>query len=192
MILKLFINDPKIEFQPEFKQIEKIILNCFNHILKSAEELPRVEEELFPFPELKKYHLRTIRSDELLFEMFVKRVMHVYEANKIGPHKYLETYKKFADFMNNKVDQETSAFLKNSENQLEDFERQINKFTQIKKEIILMLQSVPLNLYSIECNGLHESLKERVQKIKDRFIQFCIDHNRETNKQLILIYLFTN
>jgi dynein heavy chain len=177
-----YVDDPKIEFKPEFKQIERVLLSCFSIILKSAEELPRVEGELFPFPEYRKYSLRTIRSDEVLFENYVKRVLKIYESNKIGPQKYLDTYKKYADFMSHKADQDVSGFLKNSDNQLEDFVFQINKHTNIRNEIIAMLLTVPLNFYSLECNGLHESLKERVQKLKDKLIQFCVDHNRDTNK----------
>lgn len=183
IIIKLYIDDPKIEFQPGFRQIEQMIMNCFSFIIKSAEELPRVEVELFPFPEYKKYILRAIRLDEDLVGRSIKRVMDVYEANKIGPTRYLDVYKKYADFLNNKADQDVTAFLKNeATNQLEDFEFQINKHTQIRNEILRMILTVPLNLYSLECNNLHDNLADRVLKLKDRLVQYCIDHNRETNK----------
>ena len=188
MLLKLYIDDPKIEFQPDFKHVEKTILNCFSFILKSAEDLPRVEVELFPFSEYKKYVLRTIRPDESLVDKFIKRALVVYESNKIGPHRYLDTYKKYSDFMNSKADQEVTNFLKNTENQLEDFEFQINRHSNIKTEITLMIATVPLNLYCLDCNNLHDNLRERVQKLKDRFVQFCIDSNRDLNKGISKAY----
>ena len=86
--MKLYTDDPKIEFDPPFKQIENTLLNCISHIIKSAEGLPRVEVELFPFPEYKKFLLRSIRPDEQLVELFTNRVLKVFEANKIGPQKY--------------------------------------------------------------------------------------------------------
>ncbi len=86
--MKLYTDDPKIEFDPPFKQIENTLLNCISHIIKSAEGLPRVEIELFPFPEYKKFLLRSIRPDEQLVELFTNRVLKVFEANKIGPQKY--------------------------------------------------------------------------------------------------------
>jgi dynein heavy chain len=183
LIIKLYIDDPKIEFQPGFRQIEDMIMNCIGFIIKSAEELPRVEVDLFPFPEYKKYVLRTIRLDEALVGVYIKRVMNVYEANKIGPMRYLDVYKKYADFLNNKADQDVTAFLKNeATNQLEDFEFQINKHNTIRNEIIKSILTVPLNLYSLECNNLHSDLADRVFKLKERLVQHCIDHNRETNK----------
>ncbi len=181
LIIKLYTEDPKIEFQPSFKQIELMIMNCFSYIIKSAEELPRVEVELFPFPEYRKYIIRSIRPDEQLVEDFIKRVMAVYDANKIGPQRYLDVYKKYADLLNTRADQEITAFLKR-EIILEDFKIQIDKYTKIKNEITLMILSVPLNLYQLECNALHENLRDRVQRLKDRLIQFCLDHNRDTNK----------
>jgi dynein heavy chain len=138
--------------------------------------------ELFPFAEYKKYVLRTIRSDETLVENYIKRVLKVYESNKIGPHKYLETYKKYADFINSKADQDVNTFLKNPDNQIEDFVFQINKHINIRNEVIQLLLTVPLNLYSLDCVGLHESLKDRIQRLKDRIVLFCIDFNRDTNK----------
>ena len=87
MIIKLYTDDPKIEFDPPFKQIEHTLLNCISYILKSAEGLPRVEVELFPFPEYKKFLLRSIRPDENLVELFTKRVLKVFDSNKIGPQK---------------------------------------------------------------------------------------------------------
>lgn len=157
-------------------------MNCFGIILKTAEELPRVEVELFPFAEYRKYILRTIRPDESLVDKAIKRVLAVYDVNKIGPHRYLDTYKKYQDFMNSKADQEVTAFLKNTENQLDDFELEINKMGKTKNEVTMMMTTVPLNLYSLDCSNLHENLRDRIQKLKDRYVVFCVDVNRENNK----------
>lgn len=181
LIIKLYTEDPKIEFQPSFKQIELMIMNCFSYIIKSAEDLPRVEVELFPFPEYRAYVIRSIRPDESLVEHFIKRVLAVYEASKVGPQRYLDVYKKYADLLNTKADQEITSFLK-KEIILEDFKVQIDRYSNLKKEITLMILSVPLNLYELECNNLHENLRDRVQRLKDRLVQFCLDHNRDTNK----------
>lgn len=88
LIIKLYTDDPKIEFEPGFKQIEQTLLNCISYIIKSAEGLPRVEVDLFPFPEYKKFILRSIRPDEHLVDVFTKRVLKVFESNRIGPQKY--------------------------------------------------------------------------------------------------------
>jgi len=182
LILKLKHEDPKIEFQPGFKQVEAMIMNCFSFIIESAEDLPRVEVELFPFPEYKKYVIRSIRPDETLVNDFIQRALTVFEANRIGPVRYLDNYKVYNDFINTRADNEVTAFLNNKENELEDFEIQINKYSKIKKQIMLTILSVPLNFYQLECNAFHDSLVERVKNCSRRLVQFCIDHNRESNK----------
>jgi hypothetical protein len=88
LIMKLYADDPKIEFEPGYKQIEQILLNCISFIIKSAEGIARVEVELFPFPEYKKLVLKSIRPDEVLVQNFIKRLLKVFEANRIGPLKY--------------------------------------------------------------------------------------------------------
>ena len=159
-----------------------MIMNCFSYIIESAEDLPRVEVELFPFPEYKKYVIRSIRPDESLVDAFIKRALKVFEANKIGPVRYLDNYKIYHDFINNKAENEVTAFLNNTENELEDFEVQINRYSKIKKEIMLTIVSVPLNFYQLECNAFHDNLVERVKNCSKRLVQFCIDNNRESNK----------
>jgi dynein heavy chain, axonemal len=188
LILKLYTDDPKIEFQPTFSEIEQILMNCFSLIIESAESLARVEVELFPFPEYKNYVLKTIRPDEELVNNFIKRVHKVYELNNVGPQRYLDTYKKFNDFLTSKADQDVVVFLDYSENQLEDFMQQIDGYSKIVREITLMTYTIPLNLYSLECTGLHDNLRDRVNSLKDRVVQFCIDYNRETNRSLCKAY----
>ena len=150
--------------------------------------MPRVEVELFPFPEYKKFVLRTIRPDESLVDSFIKRVLKVYEANKIGPQRYLDVYKKYSDLLTLKADNDITSFLNKTDNQLEDFEFQIKKYRKIRQEICAMIVTVPLNLYMLECTSMQENLRDRVLRLKERLVQFCVDHNRETNKAICKAY----
>lgn len=182
LIIKLKAEDPKIEFLPGFKQIENMIMNCFGYIIESAEDLPRVEVELFPFPEYKKYVIRSIRPGESLVDVFVKRALKVFEANKAGPVRYLDVYNKYQIFINTRAENEVTAFLNQPDNELDNFEDQILRYGKIRNEISRMFLSVPLNFYQLECNEFHDNLIERVRNCSKRLVQFCIDHNRESNK----------
>ncbi len=157
-------------------------MNCFGYIIESAEDLPRVEVELFPFPEYKKYVIRTIRPHEALVDAFVKRALKVFEANKTGPIRYLDVYNKYLIFINTRADNEVAQFLGKADNELEDFEDQILRYGKIRNEIVRMFLSVPLNFYQLECNEFHDNLIERVRNCSKRLVQFCIDNNRELNK----------
>lgn len=95
--------------------------------------------------------------------------------------RYLETYKIYSDFLTTKAEQDVSAFLKDT-HELDTFEEQIKKYTKIRDGITLTRLTAQLNFYCLECHDLHENLRERVQRLRDRLVQFCIDQNRELNK----------
>lgn len=42
MIIKLKVEEPKIIFEPPFRECRDIILRCFSEVIASATELPRV------------------------------------------------------------------------------------------------------------------------------------------------------
>lgn len=157
-------------------------MNCFSYIIESAEDLPRVEVELFPFPEYKKYVIRSIRPEESLVDVFIKRALKVFEANKAGPIRYLDVYNKYQIFINTRAENEVTAFLNQPDNELDNFEDQILRYGKIRNEISRLFLSVPLNFYQLECNEFHDNLIERVRNCSKRLVQFCIDNNRESNK----------
>ena len=96
----------------------------------------------------------------------------------------MDVYKKYNDFLTVKADQDVTAFLKDS-HELDIFEVQIKKYTAIKNEITLTRINVPLNFYCLECENLNDNFRERVQRLKDRLVQFCIEQNREMNKSYV-------
>lgn len=51
MILKLRVEDPKIIFDPTFRECRDIILRCFSEIIASGEGLQRVSSILDPYKE---------------------------------------------------------------------------------------------------------------------------------------------
>ena len=44
MIIKLKVEEPKLTFDPPFRECRDIILRCFSEIIASGEGLPRVRE----------------------------------------------------------------------------------------------------------------------------------------------------
>lgn len=185
--IKLYADDPKIEFEPGFSKIEEMILNCISCIVESAKNLPRVEVELFPFSEYKKFYLRSVRPDEKLVEIYTQRAKQVLESNKVGPHKYLDVYKKYTEFLTLKAEQDVSAFLKD-QHELDEFEMQIKNYTKIRDEITLSRLTAPLNFYCLESHDLHEDLRNRVGRLKERLVTYCVEQNRDANRILCKQY----
>ena len=91
MIIKLKIEDPKILFEPTFRECRDIILRCFSEIIASGEGLSRVECELFPEMKGQRLLLRSVKIEESLVAEYTAKVMEIFKKNTIGPQKYVFT-----------------------------------------------------------------------------------------------------
>jgi len=85
---------------PEFRQIR---LSCL-----------QVECQLFPDMRGQKLLLRSVKIDEALVADYVDKSMEIFKLNTTGPQKYLTTYRKYLELLNNKAEQDVSAFLRES------------------------------------------------------------------------------
>ncbi|KAM4697749.1 dynein axonemal heavy chain 3 [Rhinophrynus dorsalis] len=187
LIIKLKIEEPKIVFEPGLEECWNLIKRCFHEILMSAEELPRVEVELFPALQLEHLILSSVKQDEPLVSEYINRTMEVFSMNTIGPQKYLNVYKKYSDLLNNKAQHDVITFLK-EEHSLQAFTKKINSISQIQGDIASMHITVPLALFCLDALKLNEDLCARAQKLKDQLIQFEVDENRELNKSICSKY----
>ncbi|XP_052264555.1 dynein axonemal heavy chain 3-like isoform X1 [Dreissena polymorpha] len=187
MIIKLRVEEPKIVFDPPFKEIRDIILRCFSEIIASAEGLMRVECQLFPDMRGQKLLLRSVKIDEALVADYVDKSMEIFKLNTTGPQKYLTTYRKYLDLLNNKAEQDVSSFLRESHS-IAAFKAKITSFQELKDEIMLLRITVPLSMFCLDCVTLNQDLAARAEKLKQRLITFEIDENRELNKNICKRY----
>ncbi|KAF6029438.1 DNAH3 [Bugula neritina] len=127
--------------------------------------------------------LRSVKIEEALVAEFTDKVMDIFKKNTVGPQKYLNTYKKYIDLMNNKADQEVSAFLKET-HAIPGFRKKIESYQRLKDEIASLRITVPLSLFCLDCIALNQELCNRTQKLKNRLVVFEVDENRQLNREL--------
>ena len=72
----------------------------------------QVECELFQDMKGQRLLLRSVKIEEPLVLDFMDKAMDIFKANTLGPQRYLNVYKKYADLLNNKAEQDVVAFLK--------------------------------------------------------------------------------
>ncbi|XP_033109939.1 dynein heavy chain 3, axonemal-like isoform X2 [Anneissia japonica] len=187
MIIKLKVEEPKIVFDPPFRHCRDIILRCFSEIIQSADGLQRVECDIFP--ELKSHRLllRTVKLEEQLVTDFIDKAMEIFKLNAVGPSRYLNTYKKYHDLLNNKAEADVTSFLK-ERHSLQGFMAKINSYLQLKEEISSLHITVPLSMFCLDCRMLNMELCNRAQKLKERLVQFEVDENRKLNKSICKRY----
>ncbi|KAK0049220.1 dynein heavy chain 3 axonemal-like isoform X1 [Biomphalaria pfeifferi] len=187
MIVRLKIEEPKIIFEPTFRELRDIILRCFSEIIASGEGLNRVECELFPDMRGQRLLLRSVRIDESLVTDFVDKAMEIFRMNIIGPQKYLNVYKSYSDLLNNKADQDVAAFLR-EKHSISAFKQKIDSYQSLKDEIASMRITAPLCMFCLDCVSLNMDLCLRALRLKEKLITFVVDENRELNKSLNKCY----
>ncbi|XP_076997717.1 dynein axonemal heavy chain 3 [Tamandua tetradactyla] len=183
IMIKLEVNEPIIVFNPSVDECWELIHNSFLEIIKNSEGIPKVESILFP--ELKGYKLvlGTVCPEEKLVSDFVDQTFKVFQKNQVGPHKYLNVYKKYDDLLDNMAEQNITAFLKEN-HEIEDFVQRIKDIKKLRNGIASMHITVPLAMFCLDAMTLHYDLCERAQNLKDRLIQFQVDVNRDTNTSI--------
>ncbi|XP_059139620.1 dynein axonemal heavy chain 3-like isoform X2 [Physella acuta] len=183
MIVRLKIEEPKIIFEPTFRELRDIILRCFSEIIASGEGISRVECELFPDMRGQRLLLRSVRIDESLVTDYVDKAMDIFRLNIAGPQKYLNEYKRFADLLNNKADQDVSSFLR-EKHSIAAFKMKIDSYQDLKDEIASMRVTAPLSMFCLDCVNLNHDLCHRAQRLRERLVVFVVDENRDLNKAL--------
>ncbi|CAO2583044.1 Dynein axonemal heavy chain 3 [Lemmus lemmus] len=209
IMIKLEVCEPIIVFNPTFDDCWELIKNSFLEIIKNSDGIPKVclfaafclivsvsvlqllrvlsalQVESVLFPELKGYNLilGTVNPEENLVSDFVNNTFEVFKKNQVGPHKYLNVYKKYDDLLDNTAEQGITKFL-NENHEIEDFVTSINSIKKRRSEIASMHITVPLAMFCLDALFLNYDLCERAQNLKDRLIQYQVDVNRETNSSI--------
>ncbi|XP_036135820.1 dynein heavy chain 3, axonemal [Molossus molossus] len=183
LTIKLEVDEPIIVFSPTFDDCWKLIQSSFLEIVENSKGIPKVESVLFP--ELKGYNLilGTVNPEETLVSDLVNKTLQVFQKNQVGPQKYLNAYKQYDDLLDNRAEQNITAFLKET-HEIEDFVMVINSIKKRRNEIASMHISVPLAMFCLDTMTLNYDLCERAQNLNDRLIQFQVDVNRDTNTSI--------
>uniref|UniRef100_A0A8C2VP56 Dynein axonemal heavy chain 3 n=1 Tax=Chinchilla lanigera TaxID=34839 RepID=A0A8C2VP56_CHILA len=182
IMIKLEVSEPVIVFNPSFD-----VLLVFLEVCRWWSFCVLV---LSPFSaSLQGYNLilGTVNMNEKLVADFVDETFEVFQKNQVGPHKYLNVYKKYDDLLDNTAEQSITAFLKEN-HEIEDFVTRIDSIKKRRSEIASMHITVPLAMFCLDAMILNYELCERAQNLKDRLIQHQVDVNCNTNTSICKQY----
>ncbi|KAI4817445.1 hypothetical protein KUCAC02_010846 [Chaenocephalus aceratus] len=185
LLVKLQVDEPHIDFSPSFQELWEFINRAFMEIIKSAEELPRVE--CFLFPDIQNLYLRTISPDESLVTNFIDKAKDLLHKNTVGPTKYLNEYKKYSNLLDHSAKQEISAFLE-EKHSLDGFRTKIDSINHLWKEIASLRVTVPMSMFCLYAGKLNDDLCDRAEKLKEQIVMFEVEENRELNKGICQKY----
>eukprot|EP00064_Thunnus_orientalis_P010890 superscaffoldBa00001518_g10919 len=185
LLVKLQENEPHIDFSPSLQECWELIHGAFMEIIKSAEELPRVE--CYLFPDIENLYLRTVGPDESLVANIISKAKDIFHKNTVGPEKYLKVYQKYSNLLDNTAKQDIIAFLK-EKHSLEGFTKKIESINHLWKEIASLHVTVPLSMFCLYAGELNDDLCDHAEKLKDQIIMFEVEENRELNQRICQKY----
>ncbi|CAG5890787.1 unnamed protein product [Menidia menidia] len=185
LLVKLQVKEHHIEFIPSFQECWEVIERAFLEIIKCAENLPRVECNLFP--DIKNLYLPSVQADESLVGNFVSKAKDVFYKNTLGPKKYLNVYQKYSNLLDNTAKQDTSAFLKDKHS-LEELAEEIESINRLLKEIMSLHITVDLSMFCLYAGDLNDHLCVCAKTLKDMIITFEVEENRTINKGICQEY----
>ncbi|CUT98907.1 dynein heavy chain [Echinococcus multilocularis] len=211
LLIKLKASDPKVVYSPSLREIREHLLKCFQTITNAATNLPRVETELFPAMVNQPIYIRSVNYQEDLVSKCTDRSLHVFRLNSTGPRQYLDYYRPYSNLLNNKAEMELRAFMKERhsllsmkkkkgilqendplEDQLAEnlsqVKKQLDAYRDLKREILGMRFTVPLQLFCLDCKGVNLNLAARAQKLRDILSNFELDEAREINRSVCRRY----
>ncbi|XP_044191900.1 dynein axonemal heavy chain 3 isoform X1 [Thunnus albacares] len=185
LLVKLQENEPHIDFSPSLQECWELIHGAFMEIIKSADELPRVE--CYLFPDIENLYLRTVGPDESLVANIISKAKDIFHKNTVGPEKYLKVYQKYSNLLDNTAKQDIIAFLK-EKHSLEGFTKKIESINHLWKEIASLHVTVPLSMFCLYAGELNDDLCDHAEKLKDQIIMFEVEENRELNQRICQKY----
>ncbi|KAM4725109.1 LOW QUALITY PROTEIN: dynein axonemal heavy chain 3-like [Anableps anableps] len=179
LLVKLQVDKSHIVFSPSFQECWDVIHRVFMQIIKSAENLPRLECKLFS--DFNNLYLRTVKPDESLVTDILDKVKEAFEKNTIGPKKYLGIYEKYKNLLDNTSDEDISLFLK-EKHSLEESAKKINGINDVWKEIASLRITVPLSMFCLNAKDLNDHLCDCAERLKTRIVEFEMEENRKLNQ----------
>ncbi|KAL4617872.1 dynein heavy chain 3, axonemal [Arapaima gigas] len=187
LVVKLRVEEPHIAFQPSLKECWEFIHRAFVEIIRSAEDLPRVECLLFPEIQERNLTLRTVNPDEFLVSSIIHTAMEIFQKNTVGPNRYLNIYSKYSDLINGNAKQEISSFL-TQKHSLAEFTKKIECVEHLEMELTSLYISVPLAMLCLDTVGLHEELTGSTEKLKNTLLVHVAHENRQLNRSICRRY----
>ncbi|XP_060776842.1 dynein axonemal heavy chain 3 [Neoarius graeffei] len=183
LLVKLRVEDSSIVFQPSLAQCWEIIKESFVQVITSADNIPRVEINLFPELRKQDYILRSVRQDESLVTDMLNQARAIYQRNSVGPHKYLGIYDKYSNLLDQSARQDMLSFLQENFS-LQDFSKKIEQVNCVWNEIAPLRVTVPLSLFCLDAVKLRQDLFDRTENLKDLLINYRLEENRQFNQRV--------
>ncbi|KAK4874901.1 hypothetical protein RN001_014261 [Aquatica leii] len=175
--------------EPSIDEIRNVLFNAFTEIVAVNENLPKIENIMFPEFKNRITYLFAVSINEGPIMEIIQQGVSYFEPNIYGPELYLSFYRNYFYLLNGTaknwlldfMTQDPPPFLK-------DCGKRIESYDVEKEEIIMFRNSIPLNLLSLECGYLNNTLYEIVDGLRMHIVNFYAKGNRTRNRSICDVF----
>ncbi|XP_045475837.1 dynein axonemal heavy chain 3 [Harmonia axyridis] len=175
----------EIYLDPSLPELKEIIKGAFLKMVRVNQNILRVENIMFPEYATQKTYLTAIPEDDEIVLSVLEQVAEVFEANTLGPFKYLKLYENYFYILNGHAEKELEDFFAMDPfPYLKDFSKKIRAYEKKKDEIIDLRRNIPLNMVNLDCSILNDTLYNIVDGLRTHIVKYFIDDTHTTNRRI--------
>ena len=183
--IKLLAKDGKVEFSPSLEETKVMMVDCLKEIVRNTQNFPRIEKELFPEMADLDMFLLSVDWEEDYIQDICNKVSEVFDANAVGPMKYIKMYEKYSGLLSGQADKERNDFLSIKDGApLGDFKSNMDRYRDLSKEINAIRDCAMLNMFEVDATTLNAEMSSHANSLRDSLIQWQVDTNRTWNRQI--------
>ncbi|XP_030285119.1 dynein heavy chain 7, axonemal isoform X1 [Sparus aurata] len=184
-VLHLILEDKEINFEPNLKLYEEVLLNVYEFMLSSINMVPRVETKLFPEWPGSTFGntLKPIILPEIL-QAHQEEVRRVFWAECVRPKEYVREYDKYATLVSRQAEEDLEQFL-SEQHSFQEILGEVLHYQQLADQIqYTACKVVRLGMFEVQSHELINSLVKRAQGLQQKLVNRMLQDHREINNQL--------
>ncbi|CAL7933869.1 unnamed protein product [Xylocopa violacea] len=169
---------------PSILEVRTIISQCFDKIIKVGTLIPKIETILFPELEDQGFLFSVSRSEDSVSKL-INDVLDVVSAHVMGPQIYLKCYEELLYIIDGQAKESLDRFFMiEPMPYLHEFEQKIKGFDDIRKEIFMFRNKIPLNMIEIDCTIVNNTIRQILYELRTEVCDFFADELRNNNRDL--------
>ncbi|XP_017759468.1 PREDICTED: dynein heavy chain 3, axonemal [Eufriesea mexicana] len=174
----------RLSCKPSILEVREIISQCFDKIIKIGTLIPKIETLLFPELEKQEFLFPVSRYEDLVLDI-ISDVLNVISAHIMGPQIYLKCYENLLYLIDGQAKQNLDDFFKTEPIPfLHEFEQKIKDYDELKNEISIFRNKIPLNMIEIDCTIINNTLRQILNDLRTEVCDYFANELRSNNRDL--------
>ncbi|XP_078041170.1 dynein heavy chain 3, axonemal [Augochlora pura] len=184
VIIEPELGTPFLHCKPNILEVQSMILQCIDNILRVAAYVPKIETLLFPELECRDYLFPVSRYEEEVSKI-IADTLYVLNEHATGPGLYLKCYNDLLYLLDGQAKQNLDNFFAIDPFPfLREFENRIKDYDNLRNEITLFRSKIPLNMIEIDCSLVNDTLRRILHDLRSQICDYFADELRANNRDL--------